>query len=108
METFIGPPEETARAERNDVAPKLNADEYPQLSLIAWSRVVREIEEDEAFALYERNWRFVEVENLLPHEAALIARLTQEYGGGVLNVNKHPRFVPRHSKGENDDGRTDE
>lgn len=65
---------------------ELKIDEYPQLALLAWNRAVREIDEEEAFALYEHNWRFVDVEHLLPQEAALIARLTQEYGHGVLNV----------------------
>ncbi len=68
------------------MAAELKIDEYPQLALLAWNRAVREIDEDEAFALYERNWRFVEVDRLTPHEADLIARLTQQYGNGVLNV----------------------
>lgn len=68
------------------MATELKIDEYPQLALLAWNRTIREINEEEAFALYENNWRFVDVEHLIPHEADLIARLIQQYGHGVLNV----------------------
>lgn len=68
------------------MATELKLDEFPQLALLAWNRVVREIDEEEAFALYEHNWRFVDVEHLIPCEADLIARLTQQYGHGVMNV----------------------
>lgn len=64
----------------------LHIDDFPQLALLAWNRAVREIAEDEAFALYERNWRFVDVEHLVAQEAALIERLTAQYGKGILNV----------------------
>jgi hypothetical protein len=65
---------------------RLRLDDYPQLALLAWNRALREISGEEAFALYERNWRFVDQESLTPQEAALIDRLTRRYGHGVLNV----------------------
>ena len=65
---------------------QINVDDYPQLRLLAWNRAVREIDEDEAFALYERNWRFIEEESLTADEAALIERLTVQCGNGILNV----------------------
>lgn len=65
---------------------RLSIDKYPQLALLAWNRVVREITSEEAFALYERNWRFVDVDALTPIEAALIERLARTYGHGVMNV----------------------
>lgn len=68
------------------VTDTLNIDGYPQLALLAWNRVVREITGEEAFALYERNWRFVDVGTLTATETALIDRLTEQYGHGVLNV----------------------
>lgn len=64
----------------------LHIDDYPQLALLAWNRVVRDIAGDEALALYERNWRFVDTATLTDNEAALIAKLTKQYGHGVLNV----------------------
>jgi len=65
---------------------RLNIDDYPQMRLIAWNRVVREIDAEEAFALYEANWRWIEQESLTATEAALIERLTKQYGRGVLKV----------------------
>jgi hypothetical protein len=70
----------------HDMDDRLRLDDYPQLALLAWNRAVREISGEEAFALYERNWRFVDQESLTPREAALIDRLTRRYGHGVLNV----------------------
>ncbi len=67
---------------------KLNIDDYPQMRLLAWNRVVRVIEADEAFALYEANWRWVEQDELTDNEATLIKRLTEQYGHGVLNTPK--------------------
>lgn len=64
----------------------IHIDDYPQLALLAWNRAIREINGDEALALYERNWRFVDTASLMPHELALIERLARQYGHGVLNV----------------------
>lgn len=69
----------------NDI-PMIRVDDYPDLALLAWNRALREIPEDEALALYEANWRFVDVEHLIPAERALIDRLANRYGHGVLNV----------------------
>ncbi|MVF25026.1 hypothetical protein EVC37_26060 [Methylocaldum sp. BRCS4] len=61
--------------------------DYPQLNLIAWNRRKDDlIDEEEALALYERNWRFVDEAALDPKERAFIDRLVQQYGHGVLNV----------------------
>jgi len=61
--------------------------DYPQLQFIAWNRQKDDfIEEEEAFALYERNWRWVEEASLSINERMLIERLTQVFGHGVLNV----------------------
>lgn len=61
--------------------------DFPQLRLIAWNRHPQDtITGEETFDLYERNWRFVDEKALLPHERALISRLTLEYGHGILHV----------------------
>ena len=61
--------------------------DYPQLRLIAWNRDPHDaITGEEAFGLYERNWRFVDESAMLPHERALVDRLTREYGDGILHV----------------------
>lgn len=66
---------------------QIHISEYPQLRLIAWNRCDDElIEEDEALALYERNWRHVDREQLTEKEQQLIDRLVIQYGNGVFNV----------------------
>lgn len=66
---------------------KIQLADYPQLQFIAWNRPKDDfIEEDEAFSLYERNWRWVEQDNLSVNERQLIERLTHVFGHGVLNV----------------------
>ena len=66
---------------------QLHIAEYPQLRLIAWSRKNDDlIEEDEALALYERNWRYVDRANITEKEQQLIDRLVAQYGNGILHV----------------------
>jgi len=66
---------------------QIRLSDFPQLKLIAWNRRSDDsIDEAEAFALYERNWRYVDEASLLPDERRLIERLTQAFGKGVLNV----------------------
>lgn len=66
---------------------QLHIAEYPQLRLIAWNRKDDDlIEEDEALALYERNWRYVDHAHITEKEQQLIDRLVVQYGNGVLHV----------------------
>lgn len=59
--------------------------EFPELQMLLWNRdVSRPIPANEAFALYERNWRFVDQRRLTPLERQLIDELTQEFGHGAL------------------------
>jgi hypothetical protein len=61
--------------------------DYPQLRLLAWSRSSADLlDEQDAFALYEREWRWIDQGSLLEKEIALIERLKRQYGHGVLNV----------------------
>ena len=59
---------------------------YPNLHLLCWNRAERFIPASDAFALYERNWRFVDEKALEANERKLIERLTRTYGSGLLNV----------------------
>jgi len=59
---------------------------YPNLHLLCWNRAERYIPAADAFALYERNWRFIDEKTLQPAERALIERLTRTHGSGLLNV----------------------
>ena len=65
----------------------IHLSDYPQLQVLAWHRKPDSlIEEADAFALYESNWRFVDEEQLTPRERRLIERLTRQFGNGVMNV----------------------
>jgi hypothetical protein len=59
---------------------------YENLEALCWNRHDRYLGDEEAFRLYERNWRFVDRRKLRPPERALIERLAARYGNGVLNV----------------------
>jgi transcriptional regulator with XRE-family HTH domain len=74
------------RTHRNPGADLVHIDDYPQLAQLAWNRAVRDIAGEDALALYEANWRFVEPDELTVHETALIERLKEKFGSGVLNV----------------------
>lgn len=64
----------------------LDIDCWPVLRELAWNRADRWIPVEEALALYERNWRFVEPAHLTKEEKELIEHLKHRFGGGVLNV----------------------
>ena len=65
----------------------VQAENYPQLRLLCWNRADGgPISGQEALALYEANWRHVDQEALTPEEQALLKRLAEDYGNGVLNV----------------------
>jgi hypothetical protein len=61
--------------------------DFPQLRLLAWNRSSADVLDDrEALALYEANWRFVDQARLSKEERALIDRLVTNVGRGVLLV----------------------
>lgn len=67
--------------------PLVAIDDYPQLRAVCWSRRVGDTcTEREALSLYERQWRFVDAEALMPKERAFIDHLVKTYGNGVLMV----------------------
>ena len=57
---------------------------WPTLKGLTWNRADRWIPANEALALYERNWRHVDVARITPGEEKLIERLTARFGGGVF------------------------
>ena len=59
---------------------------WPRLRELAWNRADRWIPAEEALALYERNWRFVQDEPLSAEEAAFVEGLKRRFGGGLLNA----------------------
>jgi hypothetical protein len=60
--------------------------DYENLAGLCWNRSERYLGAEEAFRLYERNWRFVDQARMRPAERALIERLAARFGNGVLNV----------------------
>jgi len=66
--------------------PLIELKRYPNLRFLTWQLHQELIREDEAFAVYEREWRHIDVANLTTEEQALIDHLTERYGNGVLNV----------------------
>lgn len=65
----------------------LKIGDYPQLALLAWSRRPGDvITAEEAFGLYESNWRFIDPGTLDDNERELIDGLTETCGHGLLNV----------------------
>ena len=61
--------------------------QYPQLRQLCWNRPGDAVVDGAtALALYERNWRFVEQDALIPREQKLLDRLVAEYGNGHLLV----------------------
>ena len=61
-------------------------DDFENLRLLAWNRTGRFVTRAEAFQLYERNWRHVDLNGMSAGERELIAKLKQEYGNGVINA----------------------
>lgn len=59
---------------------------YENLSMLCWNRRATFMPAEEAFHLYERNWRLVDTRHMQDAERDLIARLKSRYGNGVLNV----------------------
>ncbi|RYY80184.1 MAG: hypothetical protein EOO69_03550 [Moraxellaceae bacterium] len=69
------------------IANTVDLKDYPQLRLIAWHcQGCDFLMEEEAFALYERNWRYIDEKTLKSNERQLIIRLSNKFGHGVMNV----------------------
>jgi hypothetical protein len=60
--------------------------DYPELNALAWNRQCEMLRPEEALALYERNWRWVDEARLTEKERALIADLVRAHGNGILHV----------------------
>jgi hypothetical protein len=58
--------------------------DYPMLKELAWGLHDEYLPAREAFALYERNWRYVDRARLADPEKTLIRHLTDGFGGGIF------------------------
>ncbi len=70
-----------------ELPARIRLDRYPRLQKLAWQlKGVDDLPPKDALALYERNWRHVDVAGLTEEEAALIRALSSNFGGGKLLV----------------------
>lgn len=60
--------------------------DYPQLELLCWNIKAPFLTREDAFRIYERNWRLVDEDSLTPCERTLIAQLAEEFGRGLINA----------------------
>ena len=68
-------------------APMVTIDDYPQLRRLVWNQPgARTLTEQDALAIYERNWSLVETAVLDAHERDLLQNLVSKHGNGVLHV----------------------
>lgn len=59
---------------------------YPNLKLLCWNLAAARITRRDAFAIYERNWRWIDAADTPAHERAFIDGLAAEFGGGLINA----------------------
>ena len=64
----------------------VRVDDYPNLKLLCWNVDTPFVTRRNAFALYERNWRLVDITGAPEHERAFIDDLAREFGQGVINA----------------------
>jgi len=61
--------------------------DYPQLKRLTWNRPGTDtISERDALALYERHWDLVDPDHMDVNERALLQRLIDRHGSGILHV----------------------
>jgi hypothetical protein len=68
------------------VPARIQVARYPLLKDLCWTGVVNELPARQVFAIYERNWRFVDRKALKPRERVLLDGLIRQFGGGVINA----------------------
>lgn len=57
---------------------------YPELDGILWDRTDRYIEMADAYAAYERRWRYVNAQCMSASEAQLLSALIRDIGKGMF------------------------
>ncbi len=88
---IIGPSDGAADAnadERREMIPaRIRLADYPQLRKLAWQvQGAEELTPIEALGIYERNWRFIDVQEVGPREQHLIDELRAVFGAGENGV----------------------
>jgi len=60
--------------------------DYPSLALLCWNRDVEYMTREDAFKLYERNWRLVDADSLARDERVFIDELATRFGRSLINA----------------------
>ena len=77
---------EMAQREPHQADVWIEVTSYPNLDLLCWNLAAARITRRNAFAVYERNWRWIDAASTPAHERAFIESLAAEFGGGVINA----------------------
>ena len=72
--------------QRHQADFRVDVESYPTLRLLCRDLVVARITRRDAFAIYERNWRWIDTAGTPAHERAFIQSLAEEFGGGLINA----------------------
>ena len=64
----------------------IRVDDCPNLAMLCWNRDLQYMTREDAFKLYERNWRLLDSNNLDERERSLIQELKDEFGQGLINA----------------------
>ena len=75
-----------AQHQRHQADTRVDVESYPNLRLLCWSLAELRLTRRDAFAIYERNWRWIDPANTPAHERAFIESLAEEFGGGLINA----------------------
>lgn len=63
---------------------KIDALKYPQLCLVLWDHVDKNVSEEEAFYAYDKNVKFLDIERMDDVERAFFNELMNRFGQRVL------------------------
>lgn len=84
LDLVVNDPQEQTAAQAS-LPSTVSLAAHPQLKALAWQMAeTTELTPQEALALYERNWRHVDVAALDDDERAFIRRLVAAFGGRLL------------------------
>jgi hypothetical protein len=70
---------------RRPIPPVVVPADFGELRMLVWNQDPhRPLPAQDAFAIYERNWRHVDVNRMTQDEAELVRSLADAFGHGVM------------------------
>ena len=75
-----------AQRQPHQADTRVDVESCPTLKLLCWSLAEPRLTRRDAFAVYERNWRWIDPASTPAHERAFIDSLAEEFGGGLINA----------------------